>query len=818
MEALISHLRGQCSWLSEVMLNDGGASFGAPLWLRAGATAVIASEQRPIVLVSPFTRDSARWTALVCALESFRSGFDERVSAFCGGEPQIGARVVIQPENKYFFYQGTKPDGQVLLRCADGNQLSMRLSRLRIRAEAAGGAQGRINSLHRHPASHPFAELLACDPLGNHEIFGDGVVLIDSKSGIKDFASRARISRRGQTGVFHDFDPKGHLLKVYRTALDFVDSNPVKGTTVIVNGARRLETLAELHKLVGPHRLVIFATPDDLTYLKRLEGNADFWFFQDDPWLMEGSDETSVRCTHLAHGDWSPQLAANQLVESAASQLGKFCALMEEADDSTAQGLRGPAWGLLLEASSRTRGYSENQRRAFQAQLDQFRQAISTAMQSLTPEMQQCINEAFRLLTELVCIQGATNSKGILLHELVHGAQRVAIITRTENEAVSVRGRFVNVGNSLHILAQSELPLSACYDCVIVCGWLGARAMAQLYSSGAARRLRLIGYSFEIAWLKSLTSRLVRREGIGGANANDKLDIVKAPESLDEWPHPHQPPTINWPTSIEVIGTTQEPSDVVWNGIDIWDFEYRITHQRKEPLLDTLGAQSSIDLVPVRYVSFKGTGYTFFTTDRNVPVITELLREGSKAIKPRRVLELQLGDLVVFPRLGGSDLIVDVADKLLQGRADRLRMTANQYARQLQSSHLTPEQFRAKAQGHGLTRSLAAVRDWFAGSRVIGPDSDEDIEIIQRVVGGTTWACQCIEARRELRQAHATAEGRIREALLLKLRQNLDQIEACGCQLELGELGSVWVQCVESVSEQAEEQPKSKTNRLLGVA
>jgi len=817
MDALICHIRTQCSWLSDATLNDSCVSYDVPLWLRAGVAGVTASEQRPVVLVSPFTQHSARWTALVCALESFRSGFNARVSAFCGGEPDIGARVVIQPENKFFFYQGTNPDGQVVLRCADGNQLTMRLSRLRIRTEAAGGTPGKINSLRRHPSSHLFAELLACDPLGNHAILGDGVVVIDSKSGAKDFASRACVSKHGQTGILHDFDPKWHLLKVYRTALDFIDSNPAEGRTVIVNGARRLETLAELHKLVGPHRLVIFATRDELAYLKRLEGNADFWFLEDDPWLMVGTDETSLRCTHLAHGDWSPRLATNRLIESATSQLCKFCTLLDKADDSPGQGLRGPAWGLLLEAASRTRGYSENQRRAFSAQLDQFSKAICIAIQSLTPEMHQCVDEAIRLLAELASVQGATNSKGILLHELVQGEQRTAIITRTENEAVSVRGRFLNMGQSLDVLALSELPLSGCYDFVIVCGWLGARAMAQLYLSGAARRITLIGYPFELAWLKSLTSRLARREGIAGANANDKLDIVAAPESLSDWPDPHRPPAIIWPTSIAVIEAADESSEAVWNGIDIWNFEYRIAHQRKEPLLDTHGPQSPIDLVPVRYVSFKGTGYTFFTTDRSVPIITELLREGAKAIKPRRVLELQAGDLVVFPKFGGSDLITDVADKLLHGRADGLRIRANQYALQLRSSHLTPDQFRSRAQGHGLTRSLATVRDWFAGSRIIGPDTDEDIEIIQRVVGGTTWASQCIEARHELRQAHAAAESRIREALLQKLANSLDQIEACGCQLELGELGSVWVQCVESVSEQDEVQPKSKTNRLLGV-
>lgn len=817
MEMLITHLRAQKPWINEVMFGDGVASFAAPNWLLVGAAAIIAAEQRPVILVMPSTPDAARWTALVSALETFQAGFAPRVAAFCGAEPKIGSRVVIWPENRAYTYAGINSDGQTKLICADGNPRTDNISRIRIRVQAKGGLPGTLTSLKRHPASHFFAALLSCDPMGNHELLGEGIVLVDSKSGAKEFATKATISRGGQSGGLHEFDPHMHLLKVHRTALDFIDSNPQLGRTVIINGARRLDTLGALHQLFGAHRVVVFAAPTDLIHLKRLEGNADFWFLMDDPWLLSGTDETSVRSTHVAYHDWSPRLAANQLIESAASCLGKLCTLLAEAGDSPAQGLRGPAWGLLLEAASRTRGYSENQRRAFAAQLDQFRAATSTVIQFLTPEMHQCVNDAVRLLTELASSPGATNSKGSLLHELVQGAQRTAIITRTENEAVSVRGRFLNAGHSLHVLTQSDLPLPPCYDLVIVCGWLGARAMSLLYYSGAARRVALIGYSFEITWLKSLISRLARREGIVGANSNDKLDIIAAPENLTEWPVPHQTPAINWPIQTAVIGSEEQPSDAAWNGIDIWDFEYRITHQRKEPLFDPVGAQAPVDPVPARYVSFKGTAYSFFTTDRSVPVITDLIREGVKAVKPRRVLELQPGDLVVFPKLGGSDLITDVADKLLHGRADSLRMRANQYALQLRSSHLTPEQFRTRALSHGLTRSLATVRDWFAGSRVIGPDTDEDIEIIQRVVGGTTWASQCIEARRELRQAHSAAEVRIRESLLQKLAQSLDHIEACGCQIDLGDLGSVWVQCVESVSEQVEVQPKSKTNRLLGV-
>lgn len=819
MDAITSHLRGKFSWLLETMLSDSpNIQHQVPPWMLAGCSALTAVDNRPVVIVAPFHPHAARWTALISALEAVRTGFAERVAQVCGPEPAIGSRVVVSPENRAYLYGGRGDDGSIELRCINNPTSSMRrrICPLRVRAQATGGLVGKLGGLQTTPPAHLIASLLGCDPMGNPDLLGDGVVLIDSAKGTNEFRSRAAITYGSKCGALQEFDSKSRLFCVHRTALDFIDSQPVGGRRVIVNGAKRLSSLVEPHKLTN-HRLLIFAQPHELALLGSFRGAADFWFLEDDHWLAAEGDDTSIRLRHAALRDWTPRLVSNPVVEKSALELGSFCKLLQETDESPAQCLAGPAWGLLLDLAGRTRGFSENQRNAFTSQIKLFERAVNNAVQSLTPEMHAAVTEAISLMNAATLTEkGDTNSKSSAIYGLLHSTARTAMIVRSENEAKSLRSRFP----SARAFAQNELPLEDTFEQIIVCGWLGSQRMSQILLSSAAPRIVLVGYGFEVTWLRSLVRRLQKREGLVAADGGTKLDIISAPEDMTDWPPPTPRLRMDlWPepTSADAAVEDSNSTSETWRGIDIWNFEYQIKHRRKELELPPEGSVP-VDPVPVRYVSFAGSGYAFFTTERSVPVVTDLLRAGDNSVKSCRVLELKEGDLVVFPQISGSDLIADVADRLLADRAVELRMKAGQYAVQLRSSHLSPEEFRAKAMKLGFKRSLATVREWFAGSRVIGPDSDEDIEMIQRIVGGTTWAAQCIEARHALKQAHGAAEVSIRKALLQQLEQNLDQIEASGCRVDLGELGNVWVQRVDSVSDHAESQPKSKSNRLLGVA
>lgn len=817
MDLLISHVRSLWPWLEGVTLHDQEQSFDPSDWLRVCLSAVRASEQRPVVLVMPTLGNLGRWTALLYALESVKIGFDQRVAFLQGGRPDPGERVVIKPENRCYIYQGMTAAGLTVLECSDGSgRQNIQLSPLRIQRQLTGGVEGKLSSLKRIPPSHLFSEILGCDPMGNQEVLGQGIVIVDSKGGASSFFSSASLSKVGKFGLFNEFDQTGRLWTVHRSAQDFIDANPQGGMTVIVNGAHRLKTLAELHRLQR-HHLVVFAESSEMEQIKRLEGQADFWFADSDAWLANGTDPISIRIVNQSTRDWTPRLVENPGVEKAASSLGRFCGLLYEADASPAQSLAGPAWGLLLDLSGRTRGFSDKQRRTFESQVAQFRNFVEKSRRSLTQEMEAAVNEALDFIGRVAGSQpGPTSPKGIILHELNVRAQNHAFVTRSENEAKSLRTRFPNAT----VLTQTDLPPSGReFELIIVCGWLGSYRMEQLLSSGAARRVILTGYGFEIGWMRSLAARLARRGGIMECHREEKLEIVEANDKSMDWPQTALAPAIDWPLSSNTpLSSDEIPAQgSSWLGIDVWRFEHRLKGQRKEPKSVEGLASQGRDFTDVRYVSFTGTGYAFFTTDRKVLVISDLLKEGEQAIRSLRVEKLAQGDLVVFPNLAGSDLISQVADTLLGTKSERLRNIARQYHLQLHASKLQSEEFLREAKRHGFARSLGTVRDWYAGNLVIGPDSDEDIRVIQKVVGGTSWADQCIHAIHELRSVHSSAESKLRTALLQQLGEHFDEIESCGCHLELGDIGSAWVQCVDSIADAEERQPRHKTNHLLGI-
>lgn len=108
-----------------------------------------ADVNRPVVFVGPFNVNAARWTAVICALEKLREGFDERVQTVCGPEPAVGSRVVITPENRSYLYGGRHVDGSIELRCINCPTSSMkrRISAQRIRVQSTGGRAGTLTSV-----------------------------------------------------------------------------------------------------------------------------------------------------------------------------------------------------------------------------------------------------------------------------------------------------------------------------------------------------------------------------------------------------------------------------------------------------------------------------------------------------------------------------------------------------------------------------------------------------------------------------------------------------------------------------------------------
>lgn len=833
MQTVLSHIRDGWPWLQNALISSDEAVIPSPvpLWLRAGCRALSSTfsggESRPVVLVVPSRSDVARWIALFFAIEKFREGFPVTAARQAGSPLVEGCRIIVSPENRAYTYVGRTAEGFIRLKCADGiNEWRGNLSPLRIRRAETGGRPGLLSSINRHPASHCIAKLIDADPHGHPGLFKDNVVLIDSISGSQGFYDGARIRGAGDSHALpdriRDFDREERLVTTMRYAAEIPNRFPqTERKWVVINGLRRLEGYERIPQLVRNHNILVIAAASDIDRVRCLGDMADIWHLDDDRWLVDDhTDNASARICNYAHRKWSPQQAENHRVQTAVEHLGAFCGLLAEADLSDAQSLVGKAWGLVLDAANRTRGYNENQKRDFLQRLAGFENDVEVAKRWLTVDQETVVSSAINELKLLANEQqGLSHPKGSLIYSVANQAGSVAIVVRSENEAISIRDRLHAKQLDVHVSPAAEFdPHTARFELVIIAGWLKSPRMREIYTSGCAQRIVLIGYKFEILWLKSLVQRIEQRGNAHCANSDEKLWIIEAPADIHEWPACVPHPIVEWPrpkAQVDADGESAEPHFADLLGTDIWDFELKLEHRRKghHPAPTT----GIADAMLVRYVSFAGSGYGFFSEERRLPVITSLSANNDQRLPNKRVDGLRPGDLVVFPQIGNSELIESVADKLIGSDAEATRRAALQYSWKLQNSKLTGSEFVRRATSLGFTKKAATVNQWIEGSRVIGPGDDHDIEIIQTVVGGTTWAAQCIEARTKLLAAHSRAESLMREALLRKLGSHLEAIEAEGARIELGELGSVWVQCVESVAQQLETRPRSICNHLLGM-
>jgi hypothetical protein len=136
----------------------------------------------------------------------------------------------------------------------------------------------------------------------------------------------------------------------------------------------------------------------------------------------------------------------------------------------------------------------------------------------------------------------------------------------------------------------------------------------------------------------------------------------------------------------------------------------------------------------------------------------------------------------------------------------------------LQNSGLTPEEFLRQARNFNRPRHRATIRNWYADTLQIGPREKDDLVLIALVTGNSELDANIEDVRlaiERLWSAHQSAGVRLRDVLLQRLPQVINQVEENGTQIDLGELGSAWVVHVDSIASNNEMRGRGEVNRLL---
>ena len=362
---------------------------------------------------------------------------------------------------------------------------------------------------------------------------------------------------------------------------------------------------------------------------------------------------------------------------------------------------------------------------------------------------------------------------------------------------------------NIRFVTSSELDLRRDCDRLIVCGWLGANRMRDLFGSCIAPSITILVYPFEKEWLRSALSRR-RKQKIDELTTHERAKILRTESE-------------NIPAAQESEKDQLSIADQRFD-FDIVEFELRLlTYRRFLHAKPPTSGEASIE---ARFVAFSHGTYAYLRPNHKVPVVTDLITghaDISATVPSRDVSQLKIGDYVIFREGSDSDLLRDLADRaLIKAGKGELRKKASLWKEALRDFFFEPlyfEQAVKKLRDGGLKRTEVTIRGWLNDEQRIGPQNEKDIDIIARVSGNRELQDQLEYVHRaikEVRGAHQQAARFLAHKLIAQLPSLLKQgLDSSFHTIEIEDIGQAFVVCVEDIDEKDIEVPITKANRLV---
>lgn len=316
------------------------------------------------------------------------------------------------------------------------------------------------------------------------------------------------------------------------------------------------------------------------------------------------------------------------------------------------------------------------------------------------------------------------NPKKTTIHELVtplDGSDTVAIMCKsTELAEKYTRGKRGYPGQTKVIWTTlKQLRDLAPVDRVIVPTWLDKTSMRELRCSGYARHIDMVFYDFEAdwescsqnaatAWQRKLSSTMSKQWGV----IEKKYGPIEKPACVTSQkiePSPRPSPDID-------IGDEQL-SDTVVQRIR------EVAYSRPNEAGTTKG----------QLVTFEDSGsYIFLPPHGSVISLTKFLEATNETNKDGidaerlvscPVSDVREGDLLAFSASRNSDLIDDLANRLIRNHT-QIRETANLWRKALKAYIAeggTIETLRLHLASNGLVRHPVTIRGWINSDSIIAP-------------------------------------------------------------------------------------------------
>ena len=332
---------------------------------------------------------------------------------------------------------------------------------------------------------------------------------------------------------------------------------------------------------------------------------------------------------------------------------------------------------------------------------------------------------------------------------------------------------------ALCVTARTTIdPSDGCYESGhVVTGWFGRGTMTRLLRPPFASPLYLLLYGPEVAWQRAFTRRV--REGSAARHVRTARGRLFP--GVGKWPEP----PVGDPSGVDDETLTGETSDAI---------EMYLLAKRRNRLTSLAIPSHDEEAVEARLVTFDG-GYAFLTDDYQAKIATHLLADATEEDAELKVVparRLRRGDILLFLRGSGRDVIRQVADQLLPaGERDKAGLWRRALLNYRQQGDYTVEVVWRQLREHGCPLSLAAIENWFADENIISPAN------VNREVGAVLALTQDSDLRDELdtcrlaisrvRGAHLKASHQLAKRVIERAVAGLKTADRGGGAVDLGE-------------------------------
>jgi len=826
------------------------------------------ADHKRLAMIFPVLLDCPEWIAICCSLIAINRDFSSAIESMA--DFKRGQKLLLDDHCVVEYVKREKIDGTSFLwmkmgakskagqKPKDTTKTFNVNEWLRFQPADTKRPLTPIENLDLHPPGHPLDQLLGINSFGNRSIFQNRILLVSRLAKVRQFAEHATIYNPclpeepiqlrdlfqwGGITEEGELDQWGHQQvkaePVLGVAPDLITlreylSNHQPSETLIILDTRLpfandLQALDELLDEGYP----IFALmenrhSDDLKYLEERSFRTWAWSDQElGQFELAERYDLKNRKMPFRHFHRSVQnFSARSVKETVCDYSGLDSAFeklhlyskQRRSDDPELVMIEGRFYQCLLNLARLLRPLgmegAAHRDKNLKTLIEQAKADIADKAMWLEEDAMATALEFIEDITTLISNIDRMPDKVMELQELLDSTKKNSQRTIVLSEASEVPhtesywDEKFPLQQNVEFVTASSLDFDKDCDQLIVCGWLGANRMRELFDSCIAPSITVLMHPFEQKWLRSALRRWERSD-------QRELSVLQKANML-------RTTLQNMPGEGQSEGG-RKPAAVSQTEFDIVEFEIRLNIYRR-----ALYARPSVsgETTMARFVAFSQDTYSYFRPNHKVPVVTDLITghaSESAEVRPADISQLKVGDYVIFREGSNSDLLRDLADRALArvGKGEH-RAVAGLWKKALKHFvDFHPQGFdralRELRKG-GLKRSDITIRNWMNNEHTIGPQRHQDLDIIAQVSGDKelqTRVEYVHRAIKEVRGAHHQAGDFLAKRLIAQLPSLLQAGFDEANMIEIEDVGSALVVRVEDIGDEDIEVAILEVNCLL---